>query len=125
MTGTKTSQHLRGSDCLRFFATRCGASSSHLLTSTNLCKHIATVSQILCLKDNELDVLASFLGHDIRVHREYYRLPKDHLQVAMVSRILLASEKGLLQNYRGKTLDEMDVAGSHLLNFSCYSVFHM
>lgn len=38
-----------------------------------------TVLQILSLKINEMDALANFLGHNIRVHREYYRLPDSTL----------------------------------------------
>jgi len=43
------------------------ATEPSTMTSTN---DVATVSQILNLKDNELDTLAQFLGHDIRVHRK-------------------------------------------------------
>ncbi|KAL1246784.1 hypothetical protein QQF64_034846 [Cirrhinus molitorella] len=57
------------------FADACGAEDPQNLRSTNLRKQIATISQVINLKDNELDQLADFLGHDIRVHREYYRLP--------------------------------------------------
>ena len=105
-------RHVRGSDALRYLAAQCGAKSPSLLTLTNLRKHIATVSQILNLKENELDILAKFLGLDIRIHRDYYRLPNDHLQVAKVSRILLAIEKGTLHNFKGQILDEMDAIGS-------------
>ena len=38
-----------------------------------------TVLQILSLKDNAMDALANFLGHNIWVHREYYRLPDSTL----------------------------------------------
>ena len=51
------------------------------LNSTSFRKHIAVIVQMLNLKENELDVLAGFLGHDIRVHREFYRLPQDIMQV--------------------------------------------
>ncbi|RXN22575.1 hypothetical protein ROHU_023424 [Labeo rohita] len=37
---------------------------------------MATMSKVLNLKDNEMDDLADFLGHDIRVHQQYYRLPE-------------------------------------------------
>jgi integrase len=72
---------IRATDVLRKFAEICGAKQPETLTSTGFRKHVATVSQMLNLKDNELDVVAAFLGHDIRVHREFYRLPSDTIQV--------------------------------------------
>lgn len=89
-----TTSHIRGTDCLRTFSKACGAEEPNRLTSTKLRKHIATMSQLLNLKDNELDVLAQFLGHDIRVHREFYRLPEATVQVAKVSKLLLMMERG-------------------------------
>lgn len=74
---------IRATDVLRKYATICGAKQPETLTSTGFRKHVATVSQMLNLKDNELDVVASFLGHDIRVHREFYRLPSDTIQVLL------------------------------------------
>ncbi|KAL6482560.1 hypothetical protein MHYP_G00106400 [Metynnis hypsauchen] len=62
--------YYRGQDCLRFYAMHCGAQNPEHLRSTHLRKHVATLSQILNLKNNELDQVADFLGHDIRVHHE-------------------------------------------------------
>ncbi|KAL7846099.1 hypothetical protein AOLI_G00242910 [Acnodon oligacanthus] len=62
--------HYRGQDCLRLYAMHCGAQNPEHLRSTHLRKHVATLSQILNLKNNELDQVADFLGHDIRVHHE-------------------------------------------------------
>jgi len=101
--------HIRGSDCLRNFSESCGAKFPTLLRSTKLRKQIATLSQIMNLKDHELDILANFLGHDIRVHREFYRLPEETLEVAKVSKLLLLMEKGDLSEMKGKTLDEIQV----------------
>lgn len=101
--------HLRGTDTLREHSSKCGAKQPELIRSTRLRKQVATLSQILNLKDNELDVLANFLGHDVRIHRDFYRLPEDSVQVAKVSKILVASEQGTLSNYQGKSLDEMEV----------------
>lgn len=74
---------LRAHDVLRDFAKACGAKQPDTLTSTGFRKHVATMSQMLNLKDNEPDVLATFLGHDIRIHREFYRLPQDTIQVSV------------------------------------------
>lgn len=98
--------NIRGCDSLRRFAGSCGAKHPEHLTSTKLRKHIATLSQVLNLKGNELDQLATFMGHDIRVHRSYYRLPEDTLQVAKVSRLLLALESGL-STFKGKSLEDI------------------
>ncbi|XP_056598321.1 uncharacterized protein LOC130416996 [Triplophysa dalaica] len=99
----------RGQDCLRIYADQCGAQNPELLRSTQLRKHVATLSQVLNLKNHELDQVADFLGHDIRVHREYYRLPEATTQLAKISKLLLAMEKGSLASLQGKTLEEIEI----------------
>lgn len=101
----------RGQDCLRTYGNECGAQNPELLRSTQLRKHVATLSQVLNLRDHELDQVADFLGHDIRVHREYYRLPEATTQLAKISKLLLAMEKGCLTDLQGKTLEEIDIEG--------------
>nr|XP_005166386.2 uncharacterized protein LOC101882062 isoform X17 [Danio rerio]XP_009294003.1 uncharacterized protein si:ch73-269m14.4 isoform X17 [Danio rerio]XP_021327080.1 uncharacterized protein LOC110437737 isoform X17 [Danio rerio] len=111
------SAHIRGSDCLRKYAAVCGAKDPKSLTSTQLRKQVATLCQIMNLKDNELDQLAKFMGHDIRVHREYYRLSENTIQLAKVSKLLLSLEKGS-GVYKGRSLEEIqfstDVTGEEL-----------
>ncbi|XP_056611303.1 uncharacterized protein LOC130427704 isoform X2 [Triplophysa dalaica] len=99
----------RGQDCIRLFANHCGAQNPEYLRSTQLRKQVATMSQVLNLKDNELDQLANFLGHDIRVHRDYYRLPDATIEIAKISKLLLAMEKGTLASFKGKSLDEIEI----------------
>ncbi|XP_039528982.1 uncharacterized protein LOC120480105 [Pimephales promelas] len=97
----------RGSDCIREFAGACNAKNPQTLTSTKLRKQIGTLSEVLNLSNTELDQLADFLGHDIRIHRQFYRLPEGTLQLAKMSKILLALEKGRLADFKGKNLDEI------------------
>ena len=96
--------HIRGSDCLRKFGEDCGADHPNLLCSTKLRFQIATLSQILNLEDHELDILADILGHNIRVHREFYGLPEHTLQVAKVSKILMAMESGQITKQARKNI---------------------
>ncbi len=59
-----------------------------------------------------MDDLTDFLGHDIRVHRQYYRLPEGTLQLAKISNILMAMERGQLPVVScllGKNLDEIQI----------------
>ncbi len=107
----------RGQDCIRMFASQCGAKNPEYLRSTHLRKHVATLSQILNLKNNELDQLANFLGHDIRVHRDFYRLPEATIEMAKISKLLLAMEKGSLTKFQGKSLDEIEIEGEYFLFF--------
>ena len=46
------------------------------------------------------------MGRDIRIYREYYRLPNDVFQTAKVAKILLAMEKGEISSVQGKPLDD-------------------
>ncbi|XP_074544700.1 uncharacterized protein LOC141804256 [Halichoeres trimaculatus] len=101
--------HLRGSDAIRAMACECGAKDPQTLTSTRLRKQMATMSQVLNLRDNEQDCLADFMGHNIRVHRQYYRLPEGTLQVAKVAKLLMACGRGELSQFKGMTLDEISV----------------
>ncbi len=107
----KCSSYYRGQDCLRLYAEKCGAKKPEYLRSTQLRKHVATLSQILNLKDNELDQVADFLGHDIRVHRDHYRLPEATIQLAKISKLLLVMDKGCLGSIQGKTLDDIQIEG--------------
>ena len=54
-------------------------------------------------------MLAGFLGHDITVHREYYRLPENTLQVAKVGKLLHCINSGNIAEYRGKSFDEIEI----------------
>lgn len=111
--------HFRGSDCFRSFAKQCGAACPRTLTSTKLRKHAATLSTVLNMTNTEMDQLANFLGHDIRVHREYYRLPEKTLQLAKVSKLLMALEQGRVAEFSGKTLDEVEIDPDGMSIFFC------
>ncbi|XP_039517285.1 uncharacterized protein LOC120471523 [Pimephales promelas] len=99
----------RGGECINKAACECGIKNPEALSSTRLRKHIATMSKILNLDENEADQLADFLGHDIRIHRQYYRLPEGTLQLAKMSKVLMAMEKGTLSDYKGKKLDDIEI----------------
>jgi len=54
-------------------------------------------------------MLSSFMGHDLLVHRNYYGLPQDSLEMATVSKRLLAIKVGKVEEYKGKSLDEINL----------------
>ena len=105
--------HMRAWDCLHKLAIDCDPPLSNPtnITSTKLRKYIATISQVLSLKNTELDWLARHLGHDIQVHREFYRLHESTIEIAKVSKLLLTVDQGETRKFVGKSLAEIDLNG--------------
>ena len=99
---------------------KCDAEHPEFLRCTRLRRQISTLSQIMNLKTNELDVLANFLGHDIRTHRQYYRLPESTMQIAKVSKLLLKMEKGDMAAIAGKSLDDIEIDVDEGMSFDIY-----
>lgn len=66
------------------------------------------MSQLLNLTTNDKEQLAKFMGHDLAIYNNYYKLPDETLQISRISKILLAMETGHLHEIRGKTLDQLD-----------------
>ena len=95
---------LRGTDCVRKVAERTGAAN---VTATKNQKHLATMMQLVQLSENEMDIVAKFMGHDIRVHKDFYRLPDKTVDVAKVTKLLMVTDKGM-GAFVGSTLDELD-----------------
>ncbi|XP_034747424.1 uncharacterized protein LOC117956459 isoform X1 [Etheostoma cragini] len=108
--------HYKGQDCLRVHASQCGAKHPGYLRSAQLRKHVATLSQVLHLKTNELEQVADFLGHDIRVHPDFYRLPVPTTHLAKISKLLLSMEKGNLSSMQGRSLDEIEIEDEIVLS---------
>ncbi|XP_074033508.1 uncharacterized protein isoform X2 [Leptinotarsa decemlineata] len=99
--------HMRGHDCLKRYIDMIDLQKPDLITSTKLRKYVATTVQLFNLKETETDWLARHLGHDIRIHRDFYRLHESAVELTKVSRILLAIDSGQAVTYAGKSLEEI------------------
>ncbi|XP_048838462.1 uncharacterized protein hnrnpul1l isoform X1 [Brienomyrus brachyistius] len=98
----KCTSHYRGHDCLKAYASECGARHPEHLTSSQLRKQIAATAQILNLKNNEKEQLGNYLGH------RDYNLPAPTIQMAKISKLLLALERGKIPQLAGRSLDEAE-----------------
>lgn len=105
--------HLRGWDCVSANVKEVQGylKEPKAITSTKLRKYVATVSQTAALTEQDVDWLAKHLGHEIRVHREFYRLHESSIELAKVSKLLLAVDSGNIKNMAGKSLADMSVEG--------------
>ena len=86
-----------------------GAAVDHLgnISSTRLRKYIATVCQVFDLKEGEMQWLTNHMGHELHIHRDFYRLHESTIEIAKVSRILMAVDSGEARKYKGKSLNEI------------------
>lgn len=68
-------------------------------------------------QSDELEWLASHMGHSLSVHRSFYRLQEKTLELAKVSKLLMAIDRGVCHKFAGKTLDQMSLEGK----VNCYN----
>jgi len=55
--------------------------------------------------------VARHMGHELSVHRQFYRLQDDVIELAKVSKLLLAVEEGGAHQFAGRSLDDIDLSG--------------
>ena len=72
---------------------------------------MVTLTQISDLNANEIEWLANHLGHNVDIHQEYYRLHDNAIELAKVSRLLLAVDSGKCEVFKSKQLNEIQVDG--------------
>lgn len=107
----RSKKPLRGHDCLKKMSDEIFLVNPDAITGTKLRKYVATVCQLFNMTENEYDWLARHLGHDIKVHREFYRLHESAIELTKVSRILLAVDQGEVNKYTGKNIQEIQIRG--------------
>lgn len=106
---TTGDKYLRGHEVLHTYVNNAGVSNPAAITSTNLRKYIATVSQVISLDKEELEWIADHLGHSIEVHRDFYRLQESTLEMCKVSKLLMAVENGSIHKLVGKKLSDIEL----------------
>ncbi|CAC5416136.1 unnamed protein product [Mytilus coruscus] len=89
----------RGSDVLREIKGIVCLKQPEAFTFTALKNHITTLTQLYEMNNTMQDLLAQFLGHDIRDHRKFYWLPLDIIQEAKVSKFLIDGSEGKKQDF--------------------------
>ena len=78
------------------------------ITATNMRKYLATIAQVMNLRESEMDMLASHMGHDLAIHRQYYRLQDSTIELSKIARLLMSTE-GPLREFNQ---DDEDDEGS-------------
>ena len=53
------------------------------------------------------------MGHDVSVHRQYYRFQDSTVELAKVSELFLAVDEGNVGNFSGKKFIEITLEGKY------------
>lgn len=100
---------LDGTKTLYKWAEKCGVDQPKSISATKLRKHLATITQLLHFTEKDLEQLSQFMGHTLKTHCNVYRLSDNIYQTAKVSKLLLLMTEGSVEQYKGKTLDDIDI----------------
>ncbi|KAJ8300367.1 hypothetical protein KUTeg_021886 [Tegillarca granosa] len=76
-------------------------------------KYLATVVQVFGMKETDVAEVARHMGHELSVHCKFYRLQDDVIELAKISKLLLAVERGKAHKYSGISLDDLDLEGTN------------
>lgn len=102
-------QPYRGDHVLTAIAKKANLKYPERITCTIFRKQLATTSHLLSLREADQDILAKFMGHDLLIHRAYYRLPQNVVKIAKVSIVLHWLNTGKVSQLKGKALDDIHV----------------
>jgi hypothetical protein len=73
--------------------------------------YVSIYLQLVDLKDTEREWLAEHLGHTLGVHKSHYRLQEPIIEMAQLSRLLIAVEAGHASQFVGKKLSDINPTG--------------
>lgn len=106
----KTSvEPFRGCDCIKACALAAKCEKLETMTGKMMRKYVSTVAQVLSLTSNELEWLTGHLGHSADVHKKFYRMHISTIELAKVSKLLIAVHEGRAHEFAGKRMEEIDI----------------
>ncbi|KAJ8300368.1 hypothetical protein KUTeg_021887 [Tegillarca granosa] len=80
-------------------------------------KYLATVVHVFGMKETDVAEVARHMGHELSVHCKFYRLQDDVIELAKISKLLLAVERGKAHKYSGISLDDLDLEETLIQNW--------
>ena len=66
---------------------------------------------MLDLTTNEMEWVASHLGHTMDVEKTYYRMMSGAIEKAKIAKLLLLADSGSLDKFHGKKLSDLSFDG--------------
>ena len=112
----KSTKPMRGHDVIRRVCDMVELKQPEVITSTNLRKYVATIAQLVDMDENEKEWLANHLGHDLNIHKDFYRLQESTLEMAIVSNLLVAIDEGRAHKFKGRNIRDITLQGINAIN---------
>ena len=76
------------------------------------------------MSEQELQEVARHVGHELAVHWQYYHLQDDVVELAKVSKLLIAVKQGKAHRFAGRSLDDIDLSGRSIFVVTVSTVPH-
>ena len=71
-------------------------------------KYLATAIQVMALPKYQLNWVAEHLGHNLEIHKKYYRQSIDTVETAKLTKLMFLADHGKMDDVRGMNLDTID-----------------
>lgn len=102
--GKNSLNPIRGTDSIRI-----NRNDNSKITATNLRKQIATNSQLLNMTNNENDVMAAKLGHNLTTFKTWYRQNEISLIKTQAGKVLMLAKKGKISDHAHEKLKDISL----------------
>ena len=119
-----TNGHLDACQVIQKVVKHAGVKNPEQITTTKLRKYVATMMQMMDLKQTELDWVSRHLGHSLNIHKFYYRQHTSAIEMGKVSKLLLQLEEGQAVDYSGKSLQQITLDGMNCFIVSIYCLYN-
>ncbi|XP_033758006.1 uncharacterized protein LOC117340354 [Pecten maximus] len=100
---------MRSYDSLKTVITECSLKAPAKITSVTLRKYMATLTQVMDLKDGELQWACDHLGHTKAVHLSHYRQMSGFIERVKMANLILVQDMNLAGALKGKQLADQQV----------------
>ena len=70
--------------------------------------------QVLDMPENELGELARHMGHELSVHRHFYRLQEDVTELAKISKLFPLVDGGKAHQFAKRNLNDIQINGTKI-----------
>jgi len=68
-------------------------------------------SQVIDMKDHELDWLCGHLGHTASIHKIHYRATSGFVERVNIGKLMLLQDHNVAAKYAGQRLQDIDMSG--------------